>query len=125
MKRTKRYHGWRMRHLHPARPPEAILSLWSITQFDQADLERARWVWEHRPKRRFSAGFWRWLACILAPAVAAPFLHLPRPFGDVLVDVSFVAGLVLVFLFSRESDQWAKWRADYSRAIDRLFFRRS
>jgi hypothetical protein len=57
--------------------------------------------------------------------VAAPFLHLPRPFADVLVDVSFVAGLVLVFLFSRKSDQWAKWRADYSRAIDRLLSRRA
>jgi hypothetical protein len=65
------------------------------------------------------------LACILAPAVAVPFLHVPRPFADVLVDVSFVAGLVFVFLFSRESDQWAKWRADYSRAIDRLFFRQT
>ena len=122
MKLSKRYHEWRMRHLHPGRPPEAILSARSVTQFDQADLERARWVWQHRPKRRFLA-FWRWLACSLAPAVAAPFLHLPRPFADVLVDVSFVAGLVLVFLFSIESDQRAKWRSDYSRAIDRLLSR--
>jgi len=124
MKPTKRYHEWRMWHLHPARPPEAILSSWSVMQFDQADLERARWVWQRRPKRRFLA-FWRWLAAILAPAVAALFLHLARPFGHVLVDVSFVAGCILVFLFSRESDQWAQWRADYSRAIDRLLCLRS
>ena len=122
MKLSKRYHEWRMRHLHPGRPPEAILFAWWVTQFDQADLERARWVWRHRPKRRFLA-FWRWLACILAPAVVAPFLHLPRPFGDVLVDVSFVAGLVLVFLYGRESDDSARWRADYPRAIDRLLSR--
>jgi hypothetical protein len=124
MKLSKRYHEWRVRHLHPGRPPESILSAWSVTQYDQADLERARWVWERRPNRPFLA-FWRWLACILAPPVAAPFLHLPRPFADVLVDVSFVAGLVLVFLFSRESDQWARWRSDYSRAIDRLLSRQS
>jgi hypothetical protein len=123
MKLSKRYHEWRMRHLHPGRPAEAILSARSVTQFDQADLERAG-VWQHRPKRRFLA-FWRWQSCILAPTVAAPFLHLPRPFADVLVDVSFVAGLVLVFLFSKESDQWAKWRSDYSRAIDRLLSRQS
>jgi len=61
-----------------------------------------------------------WLACSLAPAVAAPFLHLPQPFGDVLVDGSFVAGCVLMFLSSQESDEWARWRADYSRAIDQL-----
>ena len=108
-------------HLHPARPPETILSSWSVTQYDQADLERARWVWERRPKRHFLA-FWRWLACILAPALAAPFLHLPRPFADILVDVSFVGGCVLVFLYGREEDQSAQWRADYSAAIDRLFF---
>jgi hypothetical protein len=93
-------------------------------QFDQADLERARWVWQRRPKRRFLA-FWRWLAAILAPAVAALFLHLAQPFGDILIDVSFVAGCILVFLFSRESDQWAQWRADYSRATDRLLCLRS
>ena len=123
MKPCKHYQEWRTRHLHPGRPPEAILSAWSVTQFDQSDLERARWVWQRRPKKRFSAAFWRWLACILAPAVVAPFLHLPRPFGDVLVDVSFVAGLVLVFLYGRESDDSARWRADYSRAIDRLLSR--
>jgi hypothetical protein len=72
------------------------------------------------PQRRFSARFWLWLACILAPAVAAPFLHLPQPFGHVLLDASFVAGCVLVFFSSRELDEWARWRADYSRAIDRL-----
>jgi hypothetical protein len=118
VKQSEHYHQWRLRHLHPARPPEVILSSWSVTQFDQADLERARWVWERRPKRRFSAKFWLWLACSLAPAVAAPFLHLPQPFGDVLVDGSFVASCVLVFLSSRESDEWARWRADYSRAIE-------
>jgi hypothetical protein len=89
-------------------------------QFDQSDFERARWVWQSRPQRRFSARFWLWLACILAPAVAAPFLHLPQPFGDVLLDASFVAGCVLVFFSSRELDEWARWRADYSRAIDQL-----
>jgi hypothetical protein len=67
----------------------------------------------------------RQLACILAPAVATPFLHLPRPFGDVLVDSSFVAGCVLVFLSSRELDEWVQWRADYSRAIDRLLSRQN
>jgi len=125
MKLSKRYHEWRLRHLHPARPPQAIISSWSVTQFDQSDLERARWVWQRRPKRCFSAGFWRWLACILAPAVAGPFLHLPQPFGDVLLDASFVAGCVLVFLSSRESDEWVQWRADYSWAIDRLLSRQS
>ena len=40
-------------------------------------------------------------------------------------DVSFVTGCVLVFLYGREEDQWAQWRADYSRAIDRLFFRQT
>ena len=124
MKRTERYHEWRLRHLHPARPPEAILSSWSVTQFDQADLQRARWVWERRPNRRF-VPFSRSLACILTPAVAALFLHLPPPIGDVLVDLSLVFGLVLVFIYGRESDQWAQWRADYSRAIDRLLFRQS
>ena len=49
-------------------------------------------------------------------------MHLPRPFADILVDMSFVGGCVLVFLYDREEDQWAQWRADYSRAIDRLFF---
>jgi hypothetical protein len=57
--------------------------------------------------------------------LAAPFLHLPRPFADILVDVSFVGGCVLVFLYGREEDQWAQWHADYSRAIDRLFFRQT
>jgi hypothetical protein len=28
-------------------------------------------------------------------------------------DASFVASRILVFLFSRESDEWAQWRADY------------
>jgi hypothetical protein len=69
--------------------------------------------------------FWRWLTCILAPAVATPFLHLPPPFRDVLVDFSLVSGLVLVFIYGRQSDQWAQWRSDYSRAIDRLLFRQS
>jgi len=125
MKESKSYHEWRLRHLHSTRLPEAILSSWSVTQFDQSDFERARWVWQRRPKKRFSARFWRWLACILAPAVATPFLHLPRPFGDVLVDSSFVAGCVLVFLSSRELDEWVQWRADYSRAIDRLLSRQN
>jgi hypothetical protein len=94
-----------------------------VVGYDQSDFERARWVWQRRPQRRFSARFWLWLACILAPAVAAPFLHLPHPFGDVLLDASFVSGCVLVFFSSRELvrlDEWARWRADYSRAIDQL-----
>jgi hypothetical protein len=81
-------------------------------------------VWERRPNRRF-VPFWRWLACILAPAVAAPFLHLPPPLGDVLVDFSLVSGLVLVFIYGRKGDQWAQWRSDYSRAIDRLLCRQT
>ena len=120
MKESKRYREWRLRHLHPAKPPEAILSSWSVTQFDQADLERARWVWERRPKNvsLFGAGDgwralwrqqWRRHFCIC----------------HVLVDFSLVSGLVLVFICGRQSDQWAQLRSDYSRAIDRLLFRQS
>jgi hypothetical protein len=67
--------------------------------------------------------FWRWLACILAPVVAAPFL--PQPFGAVLCLASFIAGCVLAFLSTREIDEWARWRSDYSRAIDQLLSRQS
>jgi hypothetical protein len=118
MKESKRYAAWRICHLHPSRQPEAI----SVAHFDQSDFERARWVWQRRPKRRFAA-FWRTLACIMAPAVAAPFLHLPQPFADILVAVSGGAGFVLWFGYSRELDKWSQWRADYSRAMDRLLSR--
>ena len=32
MKRTERYHEWRTWYLHPARPPEVILSSWSVKE---------------------------------------------------------------------------------------------
>jgi len=118
MKQSKRDHEWRVRQLYPEWPPEVILHSRSVVQFDQADFERARWVWQRRPKGPFSAMFWRWLACILAPLMAAPFL--PPPFGDVLCLASLIVGCVLTFLSNRKIDEWARWRSDYSRAIDRL-----
>ena len=103
MKPSKRNHEWRLRHLHLARPPEAILSSWSVTQFEQSDFERARWIWQRRPKRPSCTRFWLRLTCIFAPAVVAAFLHLdlPQLFADVLLVTTSVASFVLWFLYGQ------------------------
>jgi hypothetical protein len=123
MKQSKHYqdHEHRVRLLYPEWPPEAILYSRSVTQFEQSDFERARWVWERRPARAISAMlpmFLRRLVCILLPAAAAPFL--PPPYAALLCLVCFIAACALAFLYTRELDKWAQWRSDYSRAIDRL-----
>lgn len=123
MKKNKRYHEWRLCHLHTARPPEAILSSCSVTLFDQSDFERARWMWQRRPKRPSCAKFLLRLTSIFAPAAVAAFLHLHQPLADVLLDTTSVASFVLWFLYGRELDKWAQWHADYSRAIDQLLSR--
>ena len=66
MKKSKQYKEWRQWRLHTARPPEAILSSCSVTHFDQSDFERARWIWQRRPKRPSCTKFWFRLACIFA-----------------------------------------------------------
>jgi hypothetical protein len=65
----------------PKAPEKKVADFSPHGRIMQTDFERAPWVWQRR----------RWLACILTPAVAAPFLHLRSPFGDVLLDASFVA----------------------------------
>jgi len=121
VKKSKQYKEWRQWRLHTARPPEAILSSCSVTHFDQSDFERARWIWQRRPGRPSCTRFWLRLACIFAAAAAAFLhLHLPQPFGDVLLVTTSVASFVLWFLYCQEEAEWERWHADYSRAIDRL-----
>jgi hypothetical protein len=122
MNESKRFHEWRLWHLHTTRPPEAILSSCSATHFDQSDFERARWLWQRRPRRPSCTRFWLRLAYIFAPAAVAAFLHLylPQPLADVLLGTTSVASFVLWFLYRQEEAKWAQWHADYSRAIDRL-----
>ena len=55
--------------------------------------------------------------CVLQQTASTPAIRSSAG------DASVAADCVLVFLFSRESDNWAQWRADYSRAIDRLLSR--
>jgi hypothetical protein len=121
IKPSKDHREGRVRQLYPEWPPETIISSRSVTQFDNSDFERARWIWERRPARNISAIFpifLRRLVCVLLPAAAAPFL--PPIFGAVLSLASLIAGCVLAFVCLREIQKWARWRSDYSRAIDRL-----
>ena len=121
-RKSKQYKEWRQGHLHTVRPLEAILSSCLVTQFDQSDFERARWIWQRRPERPSCTRFWLQLACIFAPAAAAAFLHLhlPQSFGDVLLVTTSVASFVLWFLYCQEEAEWERWHADYSRVINRL-----
>jgi hypothetical protein len=57
-----------------------------------------------------------------AAATAFLHLHLPQPFADVLLVTTSVASSVLLFLYCQKEYNWARWRADYSRAIDRLLW---
>lgn len=102
-------------------PPEVILGLLDIQYPNPEEFDRAQWLWEHRVKEKFLKP-WRQaiaLVVILVGSGGCP-TWWPYSIGLAIVGLGAFSWVVLAVACSVELRRWRRWKADYSRAVDRI-----
>jgi len=110
---------------YPEWSPEEILEWRSATIANEAEFLRARWLWDRRPKRLLLPLFWRGVMLMGVPLTLLVVAALWPPSVTQDVIEGGAAGLLIIWGVESLTELylWERWRADYSRAIARLFTR--
>lgn len=106
---------------YPEWPPEVILRQYGLQYPNPDELDRAWWVWSRRVKERFLKPWWQAISLIviLVGNGGCP-AWWPAPIGLVIVGLGALSWMALAVACGAELRRWKRWKADHSRAIDRI-----
>jgi hypothetical protein len=102
---------WRLAELAPSNLLRSLHC--DLSDFDEAELVRAQWMWTRKPKSFLEEGLTRYLVLVLIGAALLLIPHLG-------MKLALVSGFMTLLTVGKNAARFGRWRHEYEASIGRV-----